>query len=217
MLFRFSIPFLAGALALALGGSGAVAEEAANAGAETQPALGPAELVRQTSEQVLSEVRANKEALEADTSKIFALVEQTVLPRFDFERMSRLVLGRYWPDASDVQKQAFTNEFSELLVRTYATALLNYSGQEIKYSPVNAPEGAEEVRVNTEVSEAGGPPIPINYSLYDTGETWKVFDVTIDGVSLVSNYRSSFASQIRRYGLDGLIAKIKERNDKGKA
>lgn len=217
---RFPTTLMAGALALALGGPLALAEESveptASAG-ESQQAMGPEELVRQTSENVLSEVRANKAELEADSSRIYALVEQAVLPRFDFERMSRLVLGRYWRDATDEQKQAFIEEFSELLVRTYATALLNYSGQEIKYLPVKAASDAQEVRVDTEVSEAGAPSIPINYSLYDAGDTWKVFDVSIDGVSLVSNYRSSFSSQIRRYGVDGLIGKIKERNDKGGA
>lgn len=176
----------------------------------------PMQLVRQTSEQVLAEVKGRKQELTESPGKIYGLVEEIVLPRFDFERMSMLVLGKHWRTASPEQRTQFVLQFRELLVRTYATALLSYSDQEIRYLPVRQIDDAQEVTINTEVAAEGAPRVPIAYSLYRDGESWKVFDVTLDGVSLVSNYRTTFASQIRRYQLDGLIAKLEERNSKDK-
>lgn len=172
----------------------------------------PEEIVRQTSDQMLAELTHRKQELQASPGKIYDLVEHVVLPRFDFQRMSRLVLGKYWPRASDSEKSAFVNAFREMLVRTYATALLNYSGQEIVYLPVQRNASSDEVTVNTQVQSSGALPIPIDYRLYRDGDDWKVFDVSIDGISLVSNYRSSFASQIRRHKLSGLIQKLEQRN-----
>lgn len=175
----------------------------------------PEELVRQTSDQMLSELMVRKQELQTSPGKIYDLVEHIVLPRFDFERMSQLVLGKYWPRAKDGEKEAFVKAFRQLLVRTYATALLNYSGQEIVYLPSRQIGDSTEVTVNTQVQASGALPIPIDYRLYLDGEEWKVFDVSIDGISLVSNYRSSFASQIRRYQLSGLIEKLEQRNGRG--
>jgi phospholipid transport system substrate-binding protein len=190
----------------------AASAEAGSAGATSDP-LG---MVRDTADRVLAEVSAQKEALQESPQKIYPLVEEIVLPRFDFSRMSQLVLGRHWKAASDEQKGAFTKEFRELLVRTYATALLNYSGQQIHYKPFNAAPDANEVTVATEVANQGAPAIPINYSVYRGDHGWQVFDVTIDGVSLVSNYRSSFGKEVQRYQLDGLIQRLAERNASGK-
>ncbi len=173
----------------------------------------PLSLVRDTSDQVLAKVTAKKQELNESPGKIYDLVEHDVVPHFDFVRMSRLVLGRYWRQASQVQQSDFVEQFRILLVRTYATALLNYSGQPINYLPLRMVEGVDEVTVNTEVAEPGAVAIPIDYSLYLNGDHWKVYDVTIDSVSLVSNYRTSFNTQIRRYGIDGLIDKLKQRNE----
>ncbi|HHH39549.1 MAG TPA: ABC transporter substrate-binding protein [Sedimenticola sp.] len=177
----------------------------------------PYALVKQTADRVLAEIASRKEELTRNPGRIYGLVDDIVLPRFDFYRMSRLVLGRYWRRATDPERAAFVREFRELLVRTYATALLSYSGQKIEYLPGHVAPGARRVKVNTQVREPGAPPIPIDYSLYldDKGE-WKVYDVSIDGVSLVSNYRSSFSSQIRRYKLSGLIQRLAERNRKSR-
>jgi len=188
------------------------------ASAETAAAAAiadPKAMVQDTADRVLAEVSSKKDELKASPQKIYPLVEEIVLPRFDFARMSQLVLGRYWKTASDQQKEAFTNEFRQLLVRTYATALLNYSGQQIKYGPFNAAPDAAEVTVETEVAADGAKAIPINYSVYRADAGWKVFDVTIDGVSLVSNYRSSFGKEVQRYQLDGLIKRLAERNASG--
>ncbi len=176
----------------------------------------PLELIRDTADQVLAEVVSKKLELARAPGRIYGLVEDKVLPGFDFTRMSRLVLGNYWRRATPVQKSAFETAFRELLVRTYATALLNYSDQAITYLPMRQSEDATHVTVATLVNDASSPSVPINYKLYLKQEEWKVYDVTIDGVSLVSNYRSSFTAQIRRYKLDGLIRNLEKRNMRGK-
>jgi phospholipid transport system substrate-binding protein len=175
----------------------------------------PQQLVRETGEKVLSEVGARKADLEANPALIYPLVESTVLPHFDFRRMSQSALGRYWPDASDEQKTAVTNEFRELLVRTYATALLGYTGQQIQYLPVQYQPGDEKVMIPTRIAASdNAPPIPINYRLQLTDAKWMVYDVVIDGVSLITNYRSQFATEVRRNGIDGLISALADKNGK---
>ncbi len=177
----------------------------------TQDAL---DLVRNTSNQVLEKIIDKKQELNQSPEKIFDLVNATVAPHFDFPRMSRIVLGRYWRKASDAQKSAFIEQFQTLLVRTYAIALLNYSDQAIEYLPMRAQADASKVVVRTEVKSGGAPPIPINYRLRLIDGSWKVYDVIIDNISLVSNYRTGFSNQIRRKGLDSLIAQLKEKNSK---
>lgn len=168
-----------------------------------------------TADLVLSAVSQRKQELTETPSKIYPLVEQIVLPKFDFERMGRLVLGKNWNSATPQQQQDFVKEFRELLVRTYATALLNYSGQKIDYKSARLEEGNEKATVDTQVSDGGAPPIPIVYRLYLKGEQWLIYDVSIDGVSLVSNYRTSFESQIRKVQLQGLIDKLAQQNKQG--
>jgi len=175
-------------------------------------AVMPEQVVRQTSDQILQELMSRKQELQESPGKIYDLVEHIVLPRFDFQRMSQLVLGKYWPRATPEQKEAFVHAFRQLLVRTYATALLNYSGEEIAYLPNRQEANANNATVNTEVKASGALPIPIDYRLYMKDAEWMVYDVSIDGISLVSNYRTSFASQIRRYKLNGLIQKLEQRN-----
>ncbi|MGD2119320.1 MAG: ABC transporter substrate-binding protein [Chromatiales bacterium] len=179
-----------------------------------QAATEPMQLVQQTADKVLQEVTANKVELNKDPSGIYALVGSFVLPHFDFEAMTQSAMGKYWRRASSEQKAAIVRQFRELLVRTYAVALLNYSGQKIEYLPVRESGRDGHVQVMTKVAEAnGGPEIPVNYWLEQKGEDWKVYDVVIDGVSLVSNYRTSFAGQIRRSGIDGLIKQLSNHNE----
>jgi phospholipid transport system substrate-binding protein len=175
---------------------------------------GPLELVQQTSAKMLDAIRKDRDAIDKDKNRLFDLVEQIVLPHFDFERMSKLVLGKYWRRASDEQRREFSTEFRFLLVRTYATAMLEYTDQKINYLPLRADPGASEVVVQTEVEQNGGFPIPIDYKMFknDQGQ-WKVYEVSIDGVGLVINYRSSFSTEIRgKEGLDGLIKTLRARN-----
>ena len=175
-------------------------------------ATGPEQLIRQTSKSVMAEIRANLDAYQSDPQKVYKLVDELVLPHFDFAAMTDLALGRYKDEASATQKPAIVAEFRQLLVRTYSSALFEYTDQEMIYLPMEGSEAEGEVTVRTEIEQAGGFPIPINYVLRLGDEGWKVFDVSVDEVSLVTNYRSSFARAIKKDGVDGLIKTLRERN-----
>jgi phospholipid transport system substrate-binding protein len=128
--------------------------------------------------------------------------------------MSIWVLGKNWRKADGAQQKQFTNEFRTLLVRTYAKALLEYTDQKMRYLPLHAAEGAKRVTVKTEIEQAGGPSIPLHYSIYLNKEgAWKVYDIKVDGVSLVSNYRSSFATEVRNGGIPKLLEKLAKMNE----
>lgn len=169
-------------------------------------------LIRHTSESMIEVLEERRAELEASPELIYGLVEEIVLPNFDFPRITRFAMGRHWRKADAAQREALISEFRQMLVRTYAKALLNYSGQEINYLPVRPGKRKGQVSVHTEVTEVGAPPIPIIYQMHLDGDHWKVYDLAIDGVSLVSNYRSSFNAEIRRNGIDGLINKLHSRN-----
>ncbi|MBM2829920.1 MAG: toluene tolerance family protein [Gammaproteobacteria bacterium] len=172
------------------------------------------EIVKTTSDQVIARLKIDREELNVRPELIYGLVDELIIPHFDFASMSKWVLGQNWRQASDAQKEQFTFQFRTLLVRTYAKALLEYSDNEIKYFPVLSNPDSNLVVVKTEVAQSASTTIPINYSLHITGGEWKVVDVAIDGVSLVSTYRGSFASEIRKYGMDALITKLIDKNTK---
>lgn len=181
------------------------------AGAEAN--MGPDELVKQTADTIIQNIKAEKPLIDENPERLFELVDEVVLPHFDFEKMSKWVLGKYWRKADSAQREQFVYEFRQLLVRTYAKALVDNVDQPVEYLPLRAKKGADEVTVNTEIPQDGGFPIPINYSMYQVDGGWKVYDVDIDGISLVANYRTSFANEIRRNGVDGLIAKLASRSE----
>ncbi len=173
--------------------------------------------VEQTSQQMLEALRANREALRRDPGGIYGLVEEIVLPRFDFETMAQWVLGKYWRTASEDERRRFTEEFRTLLVRTYATALLEYSDEEIVF-PASAASGAgDEATVRSEIRIPGELPVPMTYSMHLKDGEWRVYDVTIDGVSLVTSYRGSFATDIRKQGMGPFIERLARRNAEGGA
>jgi phospholipid transport system substrate-binding protein len=174
----------------------------------------PEELVRSTADVILSEIKKNREIYAKDYDKLYKMAEEKVIPHFDFRRMSQWVLGRFWKEATPEQRDRFTKEFRDLLVATYSTALLNYKDQEIVYLPVQRKPTDDDVLVKTEVKQGGGQPnIPIHYSFYkNTSGAWKVYDITIEGVSLVTNYRSVYTGKIREQGMDALISEIANNN-----
>ena len=172
----------------------------------------PQALVHDTSERMLAKLKEERAVLRTHPERVYGLVDQIVLPHFDFDSMSRWVLGKYWRQATPEQQQRFVGEFRTLLVRTYATALAEYKDQKINYLPVRDGGKGDDVTVKTEIDSPGGLPIPLDYSLHRVGDAWKVYDVAVDGLSLVGNYRTSFASEIRASGLDSLIGKLAERN-----
>jgi phospholipid transport system substrate-binding protein len=174
--------------------------------------LGPEDLIRSTSARVLKEIRSNSEQFQQDPAKLYALVGEIVLPHFDLEGMIDLALGRYRNEVSAEQRPLIVKEFQVLLVRTYSRALLDYNNQDIVYLPMEVSNETGNVTVKSEIEQAGGFPIPLNYRLRQGDQGWKVFDISVDDVSLVSNYSSSFARQIRKHGIDGLIKTLHDRN-----
>ena len=177
-------------------------EPAANTGA-------PEDIFRKTTDDIIDQLMINQKAYAKDLTKLYAMVDRQALPFFDFERMSQWVLGRHWRQANEDQKQRFITEFRNLLVRTYATALLNYTDQKVAILPSPSKGNADEAVVRTEIKQSGGgPTVPIYYAFYKAANGWKVYDVTIDGVSLVSNYRGIYASKLKTQNLDQLIASM---------
>lgn len=179
-----------------------------NALAATEPSV----LVKQTADDVLTIIRNDKAIQAGDRKKLYALTEEKILPNFDFNRVCRLVLGKHWRRASDVQKTSFQTEFRSLLLRTYAVALSKFRDQEIVFKKTRYSKDKSMAKVPTEIVQDGGPPVAVTYTLKNSDDHWKVFDIVIENVSLVTNYRNQFGSEIRQNGLDSLIGKLKKKN-----
>ncbi len=178
-----------------------------------QASSDPVAFLQNIASYVIEQIETRRAELEQDSSQIYSLVETRIVPHFDFYVMSRSAVGRHWRKASESQKQQLAREFQELLVRTYALSMLSYSGQKVEYLPLRGDPNAQRVVVNTRV-QTDGPPVPINYRLYKKNDEWLIYDVIVDGVSLVANYRSSFSAEIGKGGIDGLIATLAEKNRK---
>ncbi|MDR9406873.1 MAG: ABC transporter substrate-binding protein [Spiribacter sp.] len=168
----------------------------------------PRVVVEQTIQQVLDTLEENAAVIDDNPDAVEALVADIVLPRFDFELMSRFVLGQHWRQADSVQREAFTAAFRDLLVRTYISAIDEYSGEDVQVPAQRIPDDADRVSVQTEIVRPDGPSIPVAYALFLRDEQWKVFDVTVEGVSLVQNYRAQFSDIVRADGLDELIERV---------
>lgn len=178
----------------------------------------PQALVKKASDDMLKALKDNEAELQEKPEKIYELVEAILMPHFDFEKMSKLALGKNWRSADADQRERFIEEFRLLLIRTYSTAMLEYTDEEIKMLPFRDDLSRKRVTVPMEVVQKGGPSIGMSLSLYQNKQdAWKVYDVKIDGISLVTNYRSSFANEIRSGGIDQLIKNLAERNQKVKA
>ena len=175
----------------------------------------PDVLARTTTQEVLTILKQDKELQNGNLTKVYQLVEAKVLPNFDFNRMTQLALGKHWPRATAKQKQSLVNEFRNLLVRTYSGSLTAFTNQTVEFKPLTMKPDDTDVTVRSEIRQPGGQPIPINYSMYKTAFGWKVYDVTIDGVSLVTNYRASFSNTIRQSGIDGLIKAMADQSARG--
>jgi phospholipid transport system substrate-binding protein len=145
-------------------------------------------------------------------AKIVSVIEEKVLPHFNFTAMTALAMGQNWPKANPEQKKRLTEEFRTLLVRTYASALAAYSEQKFDFRPLRAKPTDTDVTVNVRVLQPGGQPVTIDYSMEKTANGWKVYDVMVGGVSLVANYRTEFANAVRASGIDGLIKDLQAKN-----
>jgi phospholipid transport system substrate-binding protein len=172
----------------------------------------PDALVKRVTDEVLVIIKSDKELQSGNQRKVVELAEQKVLPHFDFERMTRLAVGRGWAQATDAQKAALVKEFRTMLVRTYSSSLTAYRNQTIEVKPMKAAATDTDVTVRTAVIQPGGQPIPIEYAMEKGASGWKVYDVTIAGASLVTTYRGSFADEIQKGGVDGLVKTLATRN-----
>jgi phospholipid transport system substrate-binding protein len=177
----------------------------------------PDVLARTTTQEVLLILKQDKDILKGNQSKVYQLVEDKVLPHFDFNRMTQLAVGKHWPGATPQQKQALVAQFRNLLVRTYSRSLTEFSNQTVEFKPLTLMPEDTDVTVHTEIRQPGAQPLPIDYSMYKTAFGWKVYDVAIDNVSLVTNYRASFSSTIRQSGIDGLIKTLASQSTQGAA
>lgn len=174
----------------------------------------PDVLVRNTVDEVIAILKQDDGIKAGDQDRILSLVREKILPHFNFTRMTQLAMGRNWRTATNEQKKELVREFRTLLVRTYSNSLTNYRDEVIEVSSTKVkPEDTRAVVRAQVIQGRGRQPIPIDYSMEKTSDNWKVYDVTISGVSLVTNYRSSFNTQIRDGGVDGLIATLVERNE----
>ena len=181
---------------------------AARAGADVPPDV----QARNTTSEVLAIIKKDKEIQSGDNQKILALVDEKILPHFDFARMTQLAVGKNWQRATPAQRQSLIREFRALLVRTYANALSTFANTQVDFKPLRMQPSDTDVTVKTEVKMPGAQPVTIDYSMEKMEDGWKVYDVAVDGVSLVTVYRSSFAQEVRRNGIDGLIDLLARRN-----
>jgi len=176
--------------------------------------LGPQEAVEQAANRIIVVLEKEGDAVRGNPDKIYSLVNDHVLPHFDFDRMSYFILGNAWKSASEQQQGDFQEQFKRLLINTYTTALSEYSTDgEILYKKVMvSPKNDNIAIVQTEVRQAGRGPVAVSYRMYRSEGAWRIYDVSIGGVSLVTNYRANFAGQVRSKGLDGLISSLSEHN-----
>ncbi|MCK6407292.1 MAG: ABC transporter substrate-binding protein [Rhodocyclaceae bacterium] len=178
----------------------------------------PDVLVKRVTEEVLNIVRNDKDIQAGNSKKVIQLVEVKVLPHFNFLRMTSLAVGKDWNKASPEQKKRLAKEFETLLVRTYSNALTAYKNQTIIYKPLRMQPGDTDVLVRTEIRQPGQQAVQLDYGVekQDNG-AWKVYDVVVAGISLVTNYRETFAQEVRNGGIDGLIATLADKNKQTEA
>jgi len=172
----------------------------------------PDVLVRSITDEVSGILKQDKDIQAGDPKKIAALVETKILPHFQLARMTQLAVGRNWRLATPEQQKQLTTEFMTLLVRTYSAALTAYRDQAVNVKPLRAAAAATDVTVHAEVRQSGQQPVSIDYDLEKTAEGWKVYDVKVGGVSLVTTYRETFANEVRDHGVDGLIQSLSSKN-----
>ena len=185
-----------------------------NDGVAENQILEPETIIKSTTEKVLERVRKDKEALKDNPGEMFHLVSDLIFPHFDFGVMSHFVMGKNWKELTEEKRQEFMDQFRKLLVRTYASALLEFSDQEISYIPDESKGQGKTAKVMQQIDTGAGEPMLIAYRLHNRDVNWKVFDVSVSGVSLVKTYRASFQSIVNSEGIDGLIGSLKEKNEK---
>lgn len=173
----------------------------------------PEDVILSTVDNVIARITAEREMLDAQPETVYDLINDLIIPVFDFNNMSRWILGKYWKEASEEQRSTFTGEFKNLLVRTYAKAVLGFSNESVTYLETLTGSKPNIVMVKTEIVSDGGV-TPVNYTMHISDGSWKVVNVAFEGISLVETYRKSFASEIRNNGLETLLQKLVDKNEK---
>lgn len=174
--------------------------------------IAPDVLIKDTAQDVITIVKQDKDIQSGNQKKILALVDAKILPNFDFTRMTQLAAGKYWRQATPEQKKALVSEFRNMLVRTYTKAFTMYKDQTIEVKPLKLAATDTETTVKTQIIKVGGQPTAVDYQMKKAADGWKVFDVVIEGVSMVTSYRGTFSSQIEQSGIDSLIKSLADMN-----
>ena len=174
--------------------------------------LAPDQLVQKITDDVLAAIKSDKELAAGDKQKALKVAEEKVLPYIDFEQSTRLAVGRAWSQATPEQKKRLVGEFRAMLVRTYSNAVQVYQGQTLKVLPSRGKQDPEDTTVRTQYIRAGGQPLPIEFHMRQTDKGWKVYDIVVEGVSLVMTYRSEFDAVVKQEGIDGLIKRLAQKN-----
>jgi len=174
--------------------------------------LAPDALAKSVTDDVLAVIRADKDIQAGNQKKVLELVEAKVLPHFSFPRMTQLAMGRNWRAANAEQQKRLIGEFRALLVRTYTTAFTQYKNQTVEYKPVRMAVADTDVVVQSQIKQNSGPPVAVDYNMEKTDGGWKVYNMKIEGISLIENYRNSFNTEVQKNGVDGLIAALAEKN-----
>ena len=179
--------------------------------------LAPDVLARVVTDEVVKILRTDKELAAGNQKKVAEIIESKVAPHFEFTSMTRLAMGRNWKQATPEQHKALSQEFRTLLVRTYTTAFTQYKDQAIEYRPVKLAPGDSDVVVRSLIKQPSGQPVSVDYRMEKTDTGWKVYDVKIEGISLVENYRNTFNSEVQKGGIDGLIKSLADKNKSSQA
>jgi phospholipid transport system substrate-binding protein len=175
--------------------------------------LAPDQLVQKVTEEVLAAIKSDKQLAAGDKQKALKLAEEKVLPYIDFEESTRLAVGRAWSQATPEQRKQLVGEFRNMLVRTYSNSIEAYQGQTMKVMPSRGKgEGKDEATVRAQFVRSGGKPLPIEFQMRKESQSWKVYDISVEGISLVLTYRSEFDAVVKQEGIDGLIKRLQQKN-----
>jgi phospholipid transport system substrate-binding protein len=206
---------LAGALAVAPEAR-AQAQPSAAAAPAAVPGPGPQEMMQKVSQDLLRDLDANRAKYSKDPQQLRALVDRYLLPHFDIDYAARLVLGKNWRTATEAQRKRFVDAFYQSLMRNYGDAVLEFTADRLVILPFRGDLSTGNATVRTEVKRSDGTPVPVNYSVRATPQGWKAWDVTIEGISYVKNYRTDFGAEIEQKGIDAVIQRLEAQNASGK-
>jgi len=174
--------------------------------------LGPEDLVKKITQDVLDTIKSDKQLAAGDRQKAIKLAEEKILPHVDFEEATRLAVARGWKEATPEQRKKLVAEFRNMLVRTYSNAISAYEGQTMKVMPVRMKPGDTDATVHNQFIRPGAKPVLVDYAMRKTEKGWKIYDIVVEGVSLVLTYRSEFDAVVKQDGIDGLIKRLSQKN-----